>query len=162
LRDFEDCEVSEYYAPVLIFRNSAGNEILVNFAVCWVDKPWGLDSEYVFECSNILNVQAFYTFDEYKLSQLQKQEQEKMNYQKKAIEEEKKHAILKNYGDYYGKLINNQKVVIGMTMDMCKLAWGEPILKNEMESENGKLVIWQYNYKTFLYFKNNQLSVIQQ
>lgn len=163
--DLEKYDCGKFYKPVLIFKNYKENEILVNFVEYNYD---GFNISYVFKnpYSNLWDIPAeiddFYTLEEYKLSLLQKQEQDSLELQRKIKEEDRKQTILKKYGDYYGKLINNEKVVIGMTMEMCKISWGNPLIKDEIITEDGKFVVWQYNYKIFLYFENNKLKIIKQ
>ena len=147
----------KYCTPVLIFKNSKENEILVNFVKCDYD---GI-TNYAFK--NIdTKIENFLTLEEYKLALLQKVEQEKIKNQNKLKVEKRKNEILEKHGDYYGNLIINEKVALGMTMEMCKIAWGTPINTEELITQDGNFVVWQYNYKTFLYFENGKLKLIKQ
>jgi hypothetical protein len=147
-----------YYTPVLILKNSKGNEILVNFAECNFE---GYSNRYAYEEINV-GINDFYTIAEYKLSRMQQQEQERLKNQRQVKEEQRKQEILKKYGNYFGKLINNEKVAIGMTKEMCALSWGKPFRMDEITTESGKYELWQYDYKTFIYFEGNTLKIIKQ
>jgi hypothetical protein len=69
--------------------------------------------------------------------------------------------MVKTYGEYYGKLISEEKVVIGMTPDMCKAAWGYPMETNTTTLSGLSIEQWVYSMRTYLYFKNGKLAIIQ-
>lgn len=52
------------------------------------------------------------------------------------------------------------KVRLGMTMEMCRLSWGEPKSINETISAAGKTAQWVYS-DNYLYFTNGILTTIQ-
>lgn len=157
-----------YYIPVLIFRNSNGNEVAINYVENnYLDYNYILPSGETKPIYSSLFVDFGLNINDFKSLELalieeknQVEEQKKLFLQKKKKEEERKQNILKKYGSYYGDLVNNNKVVIGMTIDMCKDSWGLPYMKNETITNNNKIITWYYNYKTFLQFSNNKLILI--
>ncbi len=76
-------------------------------------------------------------------------------------------ANIRKYGKTYGKLINEGRVRIGMTKEMCRAAWGIPDDINRMTSIYGG-VQEQWVYKigefksNYLYFDNGKLTTIQE
>ena len=73
---------------------------------------------------------------------------------------ERKEAILKKYGNRYGKLINEGKVVIGMPSEVCRLAWGAPNKINRTTVAGGVHEQWVYDDR-YLYMENGKLTAIQ-
>lgn len=66
----------------------------------------------------------------------------------------------KKYGtEAFNKVLKNI-IWVGMTKELCILAWGEPRSKNETVFEGGKREQWVYS-DSYLYFKNGVLSAIQ-
>ncbi len=157
-----------YYIPVLIFSNSNGNEVAINYVENkYLDYNYTLPSGEIKPIYSSLFVDFGLNINDFKSLELalieeksQAEEQKKIFLKKKKDKEEHKQNILKKYGKYYGNLINNHKVVIGMTIDMCRDSWGTPYEQNETITNNTRIVIWQYNYKTFLQFSNNKLILI--
>ncbi len=66
----------------------------------------------------------------------------------------------KKIDDDKWKLILDEKVAIGMTKEMCRLAWGEPKEINETITASGKTEQWIYN-GNYLYFDKGILIAIQ-
>ena len=64
------------------------------------------------------------------------------------------------YGDEYIDLIVAEKVRIGMTKEMCRLAWGEPKNINRSASELSNTEQWVYEDQ-YLYFRGNILESFQ-
>ncbi len=152
---------SFFYIPLLVFRNNKNNEIIVNFF-----KGRSLLAKNNINDYYPYNIKPkifdFHSEKEYELSLISKLEQENLKQEKIKLKEAKQQDIINKYGNYFGKLINNNKVSVGMTKEMCKISWGYPFSINETITENTKIEIWQYNYKTFLYFENNKLKIINQ
>ena len=69
--------------------------------------------------------------------------------------------IIKKYGKYYGKLIIEGKVVLGMTKAMCEEAWGKPKDINVSIGSWGRHEQWVYDGYNYLYFENGKLTSIQ-
>lgn len=66
--------------------------------------------------------------------------------------------VTKKYGAAVANKILNGKVDLGMTPDMCKVAWGTPtsVSKNTI---GGTIVeTWHYSWGTYLSFKNGKLT----
>ena len=93
----------------------------------------------------------------------QRDEQElltkKQEYLRSVAEREKKHKqdIINKYGSETGNLINNGRIAIGMTKDMCREAWGRPMNSYRTRTSNKQQEIWHYNYKTRVYFLNGKI-----
>jgi hypothetical protein len=66
-------------------------------------------------------------------------------------------SLIKKYGKYYGKLIYNQKVVIGMTKAMVKDALGEPDDINRTVNVYSITEQWVY-HRLYCYFTNGKLT----
>lgn len=73
---------------------------------------------------------------------------------------EKISQMIKKYGKYYGKIIGKNKVIIGMTKQMCEDAWGKPDTVNQTTTTYGTNEQWVYDY-SYLYFENGKLTTIQ-
>ncbi len=80
--------------------------------------------------------------------------------QQKEREIQKKKNI-KEFGKYYGKLINENRVVIGMSAKMCRAAWGEPDHINRTVTKYSTSEQWVYDSGNYLYFENGKLTAIQ-
>lgn len=81
---------------------------------------------------------------------------EKEREQKKKQEQDiYKNKILSKYGQEYGTLILESKVVLGMTMEMCKASWGA----HNAYLKNNVFDIWIYGFNS-LSFKNGVLVQI--
>lgn len=89
--------------------------------------------------------------------------QEAAEEQKRLVE--RKAVMVKKYGKYYGELIAEGKVVLGMTKEMCKESWGEPDDINVSIGSWGRHEQWVYEHyyssDSYLYFENGKLTSIQ-
>lgn len=81
----------------------------------------------------------------------------------KRLAKEEKHLnkCLTMFGDYYGNLVNNSNVVIGMTAEMCEMSWGKPFDKSTIIYENITKEHWYYSWKKSLHFENGKLIRIE-
>lgn len=77
----------------------------------------------------------------------QQEKQEKAN-----REAAHKQQMLAKYGSQFGELIANKQVALGMTKDMCRDAWGNPMNIYRTTTSFGQSEVWCYNYKTMIYF----------
>lgn len=98
-------------------------------------------------------------FEKEKIEYDEKQAEIKLNEEK----EKKRHEldIKKKYGSYYGKLILQNKVSIGMSKEMVKESWGIPEDINRTITENCTYEQWDYGNGNYLYFENGKLTAIQ-
>lgn len=84
----------------------------------------------------------------------------------KAAEESEKRAkehrkyIIAKYGETYGSLILQGRVVIGMTKDQCIESWGHPSRINRTTTALTICEQWVYGNR-YLYFENSKLVTIQ-
>lgn len=100
--------------------------------------------------------------EEKKLAEAEKIKQEKEEEQKRIAEDKKNRQLYINkYGAKFGSLIADNKVAIGMNMEMCRLAWGEPLDINRITMKGYAHEQWVYGFGTYLYFNNGVLSTIQ-
>lgn len=76
-------------------------------------------------------------------------------------QEESRKTLVKMFGEKYGNLVNDSKVVLGMTKEMCEMSWGSPIAVNTIKSKGSVVEQWVYSGANFLYFKGNVLITIQ-
>ena len=74
--------------------------------------------------------------------------------------EERRKSILAKYGEYYGSAILQGNVIIGMTTEQCREAWGHPRRINRTTTAYGVSEQWVYGYR-YLYFENGKLTAIQ-
>ncbi|MDX9697632.1 MAG: hypothetical protein RBT49_17705 [Bacteroidales bacterium] len=146
-----------YLQLYLVFSNISGNEIKVRI------KKTSYDKTGIVELENFVEKQKY--LEELELLKLNENEKK----QKLELEENKKQLELKTwkeniintYGEYYGNLIVEHKVLIGMNQDMCKEAWGEPFDKYTTIISGLKREQWVYSSRTYLYFDNEKLTGIQ-
>lgn len=73
---------------------------------------------------------------------------------------EREAYILKKYGNYYGKLILNNRIRIGMNKNMVLESWGNPNDINRTISSYGVHEQWCYD-DAYLYFEDGKLTTIQ-
>ena len=69
--------------------------------------------------------------------------------------------MINKYGARIGKLISENKVVIGMSKNICTLSWGEPYDINRTITKGRVFEQWVYSMGTYLYFENDVLVAIQ-
>ena len=75
-------------------------------------------------------------------------------------ENERKTNILARYGEYYGNLILQRKIIIGMTKQQCIDAIGNPKRINRTITASTIYEQWVYSGR-YLYFENGKLVTIQ-
>ncbi len=68
---------------------------------------------------------------------------------------------IEDFGKYYGKLVNEGKVQIGMSTKMCRAAWGAPDDINRTVTKYGTSEQWVYGIGSYLYFEDGKLTAIQ-
>ena len=74
----------------------------------------------------------------------------------------KRNDLITKYGTKYGNLIFENKIIIGMDIEMCKLSWGTPYSNNKQITAEKTIEIWHYSLGTDLYFYNDKLVQIEQ
>lgn len=75
------------------------------------------------------------------------------------LQRQRKKMIAK-YGKYWGELVAEMKLEIGMTKQMCRDSWGEPQEINRTTTQYGSHEQWVY-YTTYIYFDNGKITAIQ-
>ena len=68
--------------------------------------------------------------------------------------------MITKYGKYWGKLVSEGQLEIGMTKQMCRDSWGEPESINHTSTRYGNYEQWVYT-TTYVYFDNGKISAIQ-
>ena len=152
--------------------NSKGSPVRIDSSTIWVcDSVYKGYSHWYFRFSNqsgdavqvvldgsplsptYLALDAFETLAERK---------ESAKYQQQELENRKKEMIRK-YGKYFGPIIAQRKVKIGMTKKMCIDSWGEPSKINKTIGSFGVQEQWVYGSieASYLYFENGKLTFIQ-
>ncbi len=104
------------------------------------------------------DISKFLTDEQYQESLMEK---EQLEAAKNAKLEEYKQECIKKYGAKYGALIADHRVDIGMPMKLCEASWGEPFEVITSVNETKYDAAWLYGYKTFLYFRNGSLVLIE-
>jgi|ERR1035437_2436962 hypothetical protein len=82
--------------------------------------------------------------------------------------EKHKSECISRFGQHKGELIAQSKIEIGMTTEMCKVAWGAPwdispegMDAHKTTTSSGTKEVWFYNWKYKLYFKNGILVKVE-
>lgn len=96
------------------------------------------------------------TEDERERQQKQQEMEKRMANEK----QQRRADLIANYGEEFGNMIAEKKIVLGMTKDMCYEAWGNPQDKYNTTTSLGNTSVWVYNYKTYLYFYDGVLKQI--
>ena len=157
-----ETQSNKYLQLSLILKNG-DKTIAVN------NKSGGLFAADAWETISLLN---FKTEEQVLLEKMQADEIEKRRKEAILIEQEEQKRLLlekrqfeseiiKKYGARIGKLILDNKVVIGMSKEICKLSWGEPSDINRTITKNKVFEQWVYSMGTYLYFENDILVAIQ-
>ena len=81
------------------------------------------------------------------------------NETKQYYSNQRKNMVAK-YGKYWGKLVADGHLTIGMTKQMCKDCWGEPDSINRTSTRYNNYEQWVYS-TTYVYFENGKISIIQ-
>ncbi len=111
---------------------------------------------------NILNEYNAQKDKERRLAQTEAAQREKLAMQKEVkLKQQRLEKLTAKYGAEAAALIAEGRVAIGMTQEMCREAWGHPNDTRNTTTANMKTSVWLYGYKTYLYFDNGKLSLIQ-
>ncbi|MHB9014272.1 MAG: hypothetical protein ACYC49_18835 [Ignavibacteriaceae bacterium] len=79
-----------------------------------------------------------------------------------AISKEKADYLKQNYGDELWNIALDKKVKIGMTEELCEIAWGKPWKINRTNVSNSVHEQWVYGEgSNYLYFEDGVLTAIQ-
>lgn len=126
------------YSLYCVLDNDLGNEIAVTPNSGWITK------------------------EAYNKNMHEKELQEqKLKQEQQAEEERDREQLINKFGQHNGELIAEGKVKIGMTPEMCRLAWGEPWDIEKTTTAAGTKEHWFYSWKYNLYFENGVLVKIE-
>lgn len=67
-------------------------------------------------------------------------------------------GLVKRYGKTTTDILLRHEVRLGMSTDMCEIAWGQPLVKLYSITTAGKVETWRYAYRQWLRFTNGALS----
>jgi hypothetical protein len=81
--------------------------------------------------------------------------------ERKTKESEARKAKIDQFPIHIQNAINQGSVLIGMTQEQAKLAWGNPNHINRTITKFGVSEQWVYGEHNYLYFENGVLTVIQ-
>ena len=98
-----------------------------------------------------------WNFENVLLSKNDFEKQKNTNATKNKSEE---NALIKKYGEKFGKLVFQKKLEIGMSKEMCSDVCGITLNKKKVKNANGEIEVWEYTGILKLYFKNGKLSEI--
>lgn len=98
-----------------------------------------------------------WSFENVLLSKNDFEKQKNTNATKNKSEE---NALIKKYGEKFGKLVFQKKLEIGMSKEMCSDVCGITLNKKKVKNANGEIEVWEYTGILKLYFKNGKLSEI--
>lgn len=144
------------------------NRVIINIENEQYGKYYIFASELIERKVDIKSDKYFMTmedFHKYQAVQNQLREAAKAKAAKAAAESEKRakehrEYIIAKYGETYGSLILQGRVVIGMTKDQCIESWGHPTRINRTTTASRVSEQWVYS-RRYLYFENGVLVTIQ-
>lgn len=149
--------------PYFILNNKEGNSIKVRLDDSKKESSPLLLDKFINKLDKFINKQDYIKQKE--LEKLQYAERERLLAEEKARKEKERlefeKMIINKYGEYYGNLIIKKQVVIGMSDEMCRYAWGKPLRINTTIVEGLKSEQWVYSLYSYLYFDNGILTAIQ-
>jgi len=135
-----------------IFKNDKGQTILEK-----PDKITGFIEEHIYN-----KQEAEKKMNQQQLIAKHKQE-DKIRREKERKEKELfKLKCIKKYGTINGELIAQGKVKIGMTKEMCRVAWGSPFWSDKTTTKYGVSESWYYGFGNSLHFDNESLIIIDE
>jgi len=142
-------ESSFYCKPFYVLKNDNGAEV-----------KFSIENDFT---ESFITEEKFIERD--KLAKMAEQEKLKLKaeQEKKKKEDEIKFKTdcINRFGDKLGKLISEGNVILGMTTEMCRLSWGEPIEVNRTTVKGLVHEQWVYSWSNYLYFDNGKLTAIQ-
>ncbi len=149
-----ELESFKFFQPYYILKDNNGNEIKIKLG----NKDGFITKEEFIERERLKKLKQ-----EELIAEQKKREQERIDNEKK---ENERQAIFKSncinqYGEKYGEPISQGKVLLGMTTEMCKLAWGEALEVNGTVVNGLRHEQWVYSWKHYLYFDNGILTGYQ-
>jgi len=140
----------------IILKKSSSDEIAVS-------KLWGpLKAGEVFNSSEKGSFKRLdAVINDYKEAKQEQLQQIKQEIAIEQVRQNEINTIIKKYGKNFGEKIVRGEVEIGMTKNMCREAWGEPVRKLETKVTNGTTEKWFYPQARFLYFIGDKLNSLQ-
>ncbi len=169
LADLYLCEIDSFYCIVHILESETGETVVTSLLDRGEYKRkngYVVSKKYeIGEPSYLL----FWSYEKYLQEQKEKNETKENLLAKKRKEdlvmrqtiEEKEKLIIQKYGQEFGSLINEGKVGIGMSKEMCEASWGKPYDKFVTVTKTSTLENWYYSWKKSLTFKDGLLERVE-
>lgn len=147
---------------ILNIENATYGQYYIFAAELIKRKEWSKQASRLGYYENFLTMEEFH---KYQAMQNQLTAAAKAKAAKAAAEsakraKEHREYIMTKYGETYGSLILQGRVVIGMTKDQCIESWGHPSRINRTTTALIVYEQWVYGNR-YLYFENGKLVTIQ-
>jgi len=98
-------------------------------------------------------------FDLYSLYLKDKNKDERDN---EKLRNSNRRNLVKKYGEKYGSLIFQEKVIIGMTKNMCEESWGLPNSSRVVTSKSGSSEVCRYSKGTLVFVNGKVTKIVVQ
>ena len=145
---FTDLEHKMFLTPLVYLKNG--------------EKAVALEFKFLDKDSFIFEKEVLKREEENKKLAAQKlKEQQAWEREIKADELKRRNHLIKIYGQKVGAYIAEGNIVLGMTKEMCRAAWGDPMDINTTTVSGLTREQWVYGGGNYLYFDNGTLKVIQ-
>jgi hypothetical protein len=95
------------------------------------------------------------------LNNFNRNEKEEMQRAENEKKEKHKEMCISRFGQPKGELVDQEKIEVGMTTDMCRVAWGNPWDVTKAVSAAGIRETWSYSWKYKLHFEKGILVRIE-
>ncbi|MGD9994254.1 MAG: hypothetical protein AB7S69_13245 [Salinivirgaceae bacterium] len=155
--DISFANSNDFYLTPYYFLKNGDREIKIKLGIGELNKHFLFETDYI---KHNLEKQK-------KADEKQKENEEKKRIKQEQYELEQQLRIkfrndcIIKWGKEMGNYIADEKVIIGMNMEMCRTAWGKPIDINRTIVRELAIEQWVYGWGTYLYFKNGILEGIQ-
>jgi len=149
---------NDYYSLYFILQNDRGEKRFITPKGTYnssIAAAFKLESIYLEE-EQQRNIQQDQIAAKQKQLDQEKDEKEQSDRVKYKAE------CISKYGTVNGSLIADEKVSIGMTIDMCRQSWGIPYDSNKITKEKSIVETWYYGWHHILHFTNGVLTEIEE
>lgn len=150
-------ENGSYYVPALIFQDQEENKFPVRILPEIKATFFSIFNSHTSQ-RKMININNFESSDEFYQRKIGL---EQHFAEKERQEKEHRKMCISRFGEDIGNTIADKKVQLGMTSEMCEIAWGKPDRINSTTSVWGTSEQWVYDSGSYLYFNNGKLTSIQ-
>jgi len=152
------CEVAllkdKNYSLSYILKNDLNQTIIEDKINCFV--PSHQDIKFLLESEYIKSENEKKQREKEQAEAIKKQQKEQSEKERNDTEHKRQYAISK-FGEKFGGIIAQNKVELGMNMEMCKASWGEPNGREKASIKEGIEEQWNYGFFRNLVFLNGIL-----